>query len=190
MTLDAWLTSALSGLDSGVRARLGAEYRAHVQDALEAGETEAQAVVALGDPSRLNVQLQRDYLTVQEAAWTDKAAATFVRPVWIWLLLGAVVVLTAIQGDRWPQMWGFWVVTVLVLLVRWAALRWLTQRPAALLLLAIVLPLQLMGLSGPLQTSSDALATWAGNGLIAVAVIWLIALLPRRRIWRKVWLHG
>lgn len=190
MTIDHWLASALFGLEEGVHARLEAEYRTHVQDALEAGESEAQAVAALGDPLRLNGQLQRDYLTVQEAAWTDETAATFTRPNWNWLLLGAALVLTVIQGDRWPQMWGFWVLTLVVLLIHWASLRWLTRRRAALLIPAVLVPLQLVGVSGPIPTSWAASAPWIGNGLLLGAGLWLVMLLPRWRLWRKVWLHG
>ena len=172
MTLDHWLASALFGLEQGVHARLKAEYRSHVLDAQEAGETESQAVAALGAPNRLNVQLQLEYLTTHEAVWIDKAAQQFTVPASSWVIIGGTVLLTVLQGDRWAQMWSFWMVSLAVLIT------------------AVLLPVQLMGVSGPLPTDWAALVTWTGNGLLLAAGVWLVALLPRWQVWRKVLLHG
>ncbi|GGL03513.1 HAAS signaling domain-containing protein [Deinococcus radiotolerans] len=61
--LTGWLAEALRDLTPATRDRVGAEYCAHVHDALDSGLTEAQAVASLGDPAHVNRALRRTYAT-------------------------------------------------------------------------------------------------------------------------------
>jgi len=62
MTLQWWLMVATADLPAEVVARVRAESAGHVQDAVEAGEPEALAVQALGDPECVHRELHCLYL--------------------------------------------------------------------------------------------------------------------------------
>jgi uncharacterized membrane protein len=190
MTLQHWLTPALVNLEAQARTRLEAEYTAHLRDALTATGDEAQALAQLGNPSELNRQLQRSYLMVEEAGWIDRYVAELSRPAWAYGLVCAVVVLTAVQGAGWAGMWGMWLVTALALSVRALAPRFTSPRRASLLVVAVVIPLQLVGLTGPLPQTLAQLLTGLINAVLFLIVTGLVFILPRLQVWRKVLWHG
>lgn len=70
---------------------------------------------------QLRVQQLEDLIT-REAVWIDKAAKQWALPTSTCRILCDSWVLTALQGDRWAQMRNFWMVALVVLLVRWMGL--------------------------------------------------------------------
>lgn len=63
-TLQSWLSTATRGFFPETQERIRAEYTAAFEDARAAGETDI--VLGWGDPRRVNKELRRTYLTVQE----------------------------------------------------------------------------------------------------------------------------
>ena len=95
MTLEGWIEAATEGLPAEVVSRVAAEARAHTQDAVEAGVTEAQAVSALGDPQQVHRALRRTYLPEERLRQLREGPARFVSYVtWglpVWYVLAAVI---------------------------------------------------------------------------------------------------
>lgn len=190
MTPEHWLASALAGLEMQARTRLEAEYTAHFRDALAATGDEARALAELGNPSDLNRQLQHRYLTTEEAGWIDRYVAQLFRPAWAYGLVLAVAALTIMQGAGWAGMWGVWLITALALLVRGVGPRLMSGRRTALLVVAVIVPAQLVGLAGPLPGTPAQLLTALINAGLFAAGIWAVFIFPRRQVWRKVFFQG
>lgn len=93
--LSAWVEAATGGLPAGVVCRVAAEAGAHVQDATEAGCSEAEAVHALGDPGQVRRALGRTYLPEERLRELREGSARFVSYVtWglpMWYVLAAVI---------------------------------------------------------------------------------------------------
>jgi hypothetical protein len=190
MTLEHWLASALVGLEAQARTRLEAEYTAHFRDALAATGDAALALAELGNSSELNRQLRRSYLTVEEAGWIDRYVAEFSRPAWTYGLVGVVVLFTALQGAGWLGMWGMWSITALALTVRALGPRFTSPRRMALLVVAVVVPVQLVGLAGPLPQTPAQWQLGLVNAALFLTGVWTVLILPRLQVWRKVLRHG
>ncbi|MFC4639206.1 hypothetical protein [Deinococcus hohokamensis] len=67
MTPEQWLSLATHGLVPEAQRRVRAEYLAHLEDALEAGEEQAEVVSGWGDPVQAGRDLRRAHLTIQDA---------------------------------------------------------------------------------------------------------------------------
>ena len=143
-SLNAWLDVACRDLYPQARERVRRDYLSAYADAREAGETEILA--AWGDPRRVNRELRRTFLTVQDmqllqplqpartgAAPLKSPPTPQHLPLWMFLasLPGMVLVLQTIFHLSWP---AALLATVLfqgpMFLLFWTYERW-TQGSAA-----------------------------------------------------------
>lgn len=185
-----WLDIAVDGLVPAAAERVRAEHLAHLEDALESGESEIEVVRGWGDPHRAARTLRRAHPTVSEqnslppvySPGPDglRAALRHDRGEFVaaFLITGGVWYLS---GQNWQFWWGLylsvWTTTLVVLrLLRWRLLaphrslaarmwgEWMASTPTVLLLLLFSLPL-LRPLEGPRD-----IAIWAGvTGMYSLA---------------------
>ena len=85
MTPEHWLNIATHGLALEAAARVRAEYLAHLEDALEAGESAEAVLREWGDPHTANRELSKAHLTTREARYLPAGyAPTAAGARWRW----------------------------------------------------------------------------------------------------------
>lgn len=132
MTPEHWLNIATYGLAPQSAQRVRAEYLAHLEDALDAGESVAEVLAEWGDPHRANAELEKAHLTTREARYLPAGYALSLRglreALWedvsifvLWLIM-----LLPLEGSGE----GSGIFSVLGLSLLATFLRWLTlSRP-------------------------------------------------------------
>ncbi|MGY2897029.1 hypothetical protein [Deinococcus sp. UYEF24] len=189
MTLHFWLARALTSLEPAIRSRLETEYTAHFEEAMQAGGDRTQALTELGDPVVLNSRLRRVYLTIEDAASLDRRSTRISSPRLAWGMGLMAVVFAVLLRDRAGLL--FLLAVALTLGVRMIALRTLSSRRAALVVLLSQLPTWLVVIGGP----------WLGRHAAWTVQDWFLLLGggvgmmlmisgPVLRLWVKVWRHG
>lgn len=139
LTPQLWLDIACYGLAPASAARVRAEHLAHLEDALEAGETESQVLREWGDPHRANDAFCRAHLTVSDAGMLHPgyalSAAGWRRAVaeeidgWVIPLFG--VFLNQVAGWFVRALCGAGVILLLVPTIRWLLIAGLRLSGAA-----------------------------------------------------------
>lgn len=139
MTPEHWLNVATHGLAPEPAARVQAEYLAHLEDALEAGETESHVLREWGDPHRANDAFCRAHLTVSDAGMLHPgyalSAAGWRRAVTEeidgWLIPLFSVFLNQVAGSFVRALCGAGVILLLVPTIRWLLIAGLRLSGAA-----------------------------------------------------------
>lgn len=130
MTPEHWLNIATHGLARAAAARVRAEYLAHLEDALDAGESASDVLREWGDPHRANRELSLAHLTAREArylpagyapSWAGLGKAlgedAAVLAVWVYR-----AVQDTVQGELSAAVFGLLGLTLCAIVLRWLAL--------------------------------------------------------------------
>lgn len=156
MTPEHWLNIATHGLAPQSGERVRTEYLAHLEDALEAGESVMAVLTEWGDPHRANAELKKAHLTTREARYLPAGYAptptglgkAFQEDALILGLWSAALIRDLLSNDFSPAGLGLLGVAGLVISLRWFFLSrgHYSQRVRAFIWWLLT-PLHLIGLS-------------------------------------------
>ncbi|ADY25712.1 hypothetical protein Deipr_0550 [Deinococcus proteolyticus MRP] len=165
MTPEHWLNIATHGLALEAAARVRAEYLAHLEDALEAGESAEAVLREWGDPHTANRELSKAHLTTREARYLPAGYA----PTWaglgralgedaVPLLLFALTALAELRSGETAITLALLLAIVAAALLRWLVLsrQMLAARGRATLYWLLSFPTVLMAMSCAVLASRGA----------------------------------
>lgn len=140
MTPEHWLNIATHGLEAGATARVRGEYLAHLEDALDAGESVAAVLAEWGDPHAANRELREAHQTMLMRWLLPAAYAPTGSGLW-----------TALSDEI------FSVGTILFAAFRWLAIN---QAFAVVVVIAAMLLLRWLVLSRPFTLPVRTAGYW------------------------------